>query len=84
MTDATKSSDSYALVIDEKTNNIMSLFMRTVAMVPEAGLIFKRGMYVLSITNDELENFCTLIADKEHEMDWCRDPNCHDKKEKTS
>lgn len=66
-------SPHYVLVIGEKENAILSIFL-VLSLLDKAR--FNMALSILGITHDELNSFIADMSAKEHAMDWCKDPNC--------
>lgn len=73
MTDTNQKSKSYALVVDEDTNTILSTLLN---IAHEQKTLLFTMCRDFGVENSKVLAFIKEVADKEHELGWCQDPNC--------
>lgn len=76
MSQETKKSPHYVLVMDEKRNDILSLMYNVLAQIPVAKLTFNFALERYKIPHADVEAFTNEWTNKEHELGWCKDPDC--------
>ncbi len=74
-------SPHYALVIDQTDNAILGLLLEASLDNPIGRAVFEALRRREDISVEDINSFVNSFAEKEHEMGWCEDPDCRDKKE---
>lgn len=69
---------TYNLVIDEERNDVLSMFNSFLGNHPPLLAIWLKWLMEENLQDTYLE-LLKEMADKEHALEWCKDPDCADK-----
>lgn len=58
----------------------MALWYAIICQVPEAETAFNQAVYMRGLSHEDIDSFIKDWTKIEHDMGWCRDPNCKYKK----
>lgn len=83
MTEELKKSDSnYAMVVDKDTDIILGCMAQAVLMHDTCKMLFLHLYRKEGVSDEKVLQYFKDRALKTHEMKWCDDPNCLEKKKK--
>lgn len=76
-------SPHYFMMMDEKRNSIMSILFTISTNNPVMNNVFEAACSQFGVSKEELADFLKDWGNKEHELGWCRDPDCKLNKKET-
>lgn len=76
MTDTPIKFPHYVLIVDRKTDAILSTMLQAVTVVPSAFNVFHKLLESEGVTNEELMSYLDENSNKSHSLGWCEDKEC--------
>lgn len=77
------SSPHIALILDEKRNSILSILYTLACNTPTGKAVFEAACNSNGVSREDIIDFLEDWGEKEHELNWCKDPNCKRNKKDT-